>query len=331
MKKLLATILLIALTLLTFASCGKTDEPPANDNTKMRIGYLNGPTGVGMAKMINDYGTENDKYSFKSYQADQSAAMGELLTNKIDAICLPTNVAAKHFKAQNSNCTVVAINTLNTLFFISDDSVEITALADLEGKTVYTCSNGTPKIILDVLLAKANLADKVTAATEINGQNIVTPDDLRAQIVKGAVPIAFAPEPIVSASAAARQGAGKTAYSVDINCDTAWNQHFDAPIAMGCLVVNKTFAKEHPTVISDFLKEYKNSIDYVTSPENASSAANYIVNAGILPNQKVATSALKNLGNSITLITGSEMKTTLEAFYAAIGEPSPGTLFYYES
>ena len=329
MKKILATILLLTLTLFALASCNDNTAPQEPEVETMRIGYLTGPTGIGMAKLINDYkDVENAKYTFKNYKTDQTAAMGELLTNKIDAICLPTNVAAKYYKAQNENCYVLAINTLNTLFFITDDSTAITSLSDLDGKTVYTCSNGTPKIILDALLAKANI--NATVKTEVNGQNIVTPDDLRAQIIAGNVNIAFAPEPIISAAKAARQKDGLTPYDVDLNCDTLWKQNFTSELAMGCLVVNAEFADKNPNFITTFLKEYGDSIDYISNPDNLDSAASYVANAGILPSLPVAKSAISNLGDSIDLITGTDMRNTLEKFYEVIKEPLPDRYFYYE-
>ena len=50
MKKLVSLILLLSLSLLAFAACGKTDgddeKPPVT-----RIGYFPGTTGIGMAKL----------------------------------------------------------------------------------------------------------------------------------------------------------------------------------------------------------------------------------------------------------------------------------------
>ena len=64
MKKLIALLILLSVCILPLASCG---EP---DNTKMRVGFLAGPTGMGMAKLIHDNGgvdTGNDKYEFEGF------------------------------------------------------------------------------------------------------------------------------------------------------------------------------------------------------------------------------------------------------------------------
>lgn len=330
MKRIIATLLLLAITILTFAACSP-EEVTDPDNTKIRVGYLNGPTGVGMAKMINDNKEDTTKYTFKSYGKDNATAMAELKTNKVDVICIATNAAASYHKSVNDNCVVLAINTLNTLFFISDENNNITKLEDLNGKTVYTCEAGTPKVILEALLEKANISATVKTTTE-DDTKIADPEALQAQIVAGNVPIAFAPEPIVSASSMARKSSSKTPYSVDINCDTAWKKHFgsNSVLPMGCIIANKTFVSEHPTVIKEFLKEYKASIEYMSKPENIDSAAQYVADAKVLPNVNVAKSALSNLGNSIAYIAGEDMTAALKNFYTVIGQLQPDDDFYYE-
>ena len=328
MKKLLATLLILSLTLLTIVSCGGNEEP---DNTQLRVGFLSGPTGIGMAKLINDNGgiSGNEIYSFRSYAAEKAptkTAQAELLAGKVDVICLPTNEAAAYYNTTDDNCVVLSINTLNTLFFISDENNTINSLADLNGKTIYTCENGTPKVVLEHLLDKA----EISATISTNNGSIGSPDDLKQQIIKGAVPIAFAPEPIVSASAFARSNSNKTPYSFDLSCDELWEANCDSTIAMGCIVASKTFVENHPAVIDKFLKDYKASVEFVSNLQNIDSAAEYVKNAGILPNLNVANSAITNLKNSIAYVDGADMKAMLKSFYKEIGIPAPEDLFYYE-
>ena len=329
MKKLLSTLLIISLTLLLFASCGGNEDP---DNTKLRIGFLSGPTGVGMAKLINDNGglEGNEKYAFFAPEPEDPTgkAMGKLRVGEVDVICLPTTDAAEYYNTIDDTCVILSVNTLNTLFFISDENNDIKTLSDLEGKTIYTCENGTPKMVLEHLLKEANV--NATISTKNENGSIGSPDALKQQIIAGAVPIAFAPEPIVSASAFARSKSNKTPYSVDISCDDVWSKNCDTTLAMGCIIARASFVKNHPTVINAFLEEYKASIEYIANDSNIDSAAEYVAKAGILPNLNVAKSAITNLGNSIAYIDGSKMKTTLTSFYKEMGITPPDNAFYYE-
>ena len=94
MKKILALTLSVMLAAVLLVGCLPTQNP--NDTTKIRIGYMAGPTGMGMAKLVADNGgleEGNEKYSFTKY-ADTNAAKSDLAAGKIDVICLPTNEAA---------------------------------------------------------------------------------------------------------------------------------------------------------------------------------------------------------------------------------------------
>ena len=86
----------------------------------------------------------------------------------------------------------------------------------------------------------------------------------------------------------------------------------------------------HEALVEDFLEDYESSIEFVSNSKNISSAANYIADAGILPNVKIATSALTNLGDSIAYIDGEGMKNALCAFYPIIGVTVPSDAFFYE-
>jgi NitT/TauT family transport system substrate-binding protein len=99
---------------------------------------MNGPTGMGIAKLVHDNGgiEGNDKYQFVKYD-DTSLATADLVAGKIDLACLPTNTAASLYN-KTGKVTTLAINCLNSLYIMTKTGVEINDLADLEGKTIYT-------------------------------------------------------------------------------------------------------------------------------------------------------------------------------------------------
>jgi NitT/TauT family transport system substrate-binding protein len=71
---------------------------------------------------------------------------------------------------------------------------------------------------------------------------------------------------------------------------------------MGCIVVSKQFANEHPVAIENFLKEYKASIEYMSDVKNIDKGAELVVKAGISDDPAVAKSALSNLGEAIAYV-----------------------------
>ena len=103
-------------------------------------------------------------------------------------------------------------------------------------------------------------------------------------------------------------------------------------MAQGCLVVNTEFAKAHPDELAKFLDDYKASVEYIA--EGSDEAVQMIVDAGILPNAKMAKEALPAC--NICFIEGKAMKDAISVFYEKLYESNdksiaaiPDDAFYY--
>jgi len=337
MKKLIALLLLIATFTCLFAACKKPDEE--NDETVIKIAYMNGPTGMGIAKLIHDNGgiDGNNKYEFVKY-SDASLAAADLVAGNVDMACLPTNTAATIYNKRGHAVQALAINCLNSLFLMTKTGTTIENLSDLEGKTIYTIQNGTPATILNHILSENNI--NATVKTSIgegdDKKTITAPTDLAPLMINGSVDIALVPEPVATAAPLKISTMNKDySYSVAINITDAWATVSDSPVAMGCILANKKFVSEHKSVVDRFLEEYKASINYIADPKNIDTSAQYIVDAGVLDAVGAAKKSLTNLGSAIAYSDGDEMKTTLVAFYTAIGASMTGGAlpddeFYYK-
>lgn len=319
---------------------GNIDSDGENGNeenkaTTIRIGYMAGPTGMGMAKLVSDNGGlegNSDKYSFTKY-TDTTMAKADLAAGKIDVICLPTNEAAMYYSKVDCKAKVLAINCLNSLYYVQ--GLEIfgnpnMTLKDLEGKTVYTCKNGTPRMILEYIIKEQGL--NIEVSYTVDGKEIITPADLSALAIAGKIPNAVMPEPLVTSVVLGTQKNEvlNRIFEVKIDLSSEWEKISDTPIAMGCIVANGDFAEANGELIDAFLDEYKASVDYIRNPENIDSAANYVVETGVMAAAPAAKKALLNLGSSICYLDGEDMKSTLEAFYGALKIALPGDEFYYE-
>ena len=328
MKKIIALILAlttIVLSLFAFTSCKE------EDNTVIRVGYLTGPTGMGMAKLIHDTAAEeNKKYEFFRFDAP-NLATAALAAGEVDIICTDTSGARDYFELY-SDAKVLAINTLSSLFLVTDKSTTVKSFSELEGKTIYTCKAGTPKAITEFLVKEANL--NVTVSYTFNGKVIASPKELGALLTEGSIDIAVVPEPILTSSLLAIKSSGNTEieYSIDIPLSTVWEDLVgkNTPLSMGCIIANGDFVENHEGNVKDFLKAYEKSIEFVNAEENLTLAAEYVAEAKIMGAAKPAESALKNLHGAIAYIDGKDMKKTLEAFYNALGLTLPAKEFYYD-
>ena len=326
MKKIISILLLLATALTMLFSCKPTDD------TQIKVGFLSGPTGIGMAKMINDNGgvEANGQYNFIKYTAPDKA-MADLKAGIIDIACVSTEIAAKFYN-NGADIQVIDINCLNSICLLTNDNVTINSIYDLEGQTIYTSMQGTPKLILKALLdaygVNATISHEIGEGDEV--ATINSPDQIAPLIVKNQADIILAP--IHLACNALAKPSAKHKITLDI--DALWNEKFDTPIAMGCLVARRSFIEEHPVALENFLREYGESVNFMSNTDNLDSAAEYVVNSTILPEIEPAKNALKMLAPGIKLIGGDLMKDTLVNIYNVygldtIGGKQPDDNFYH--
>ena len=321
MKKILSltlAVILVAVSIFALSSCGKkTDDA-------IRVTTLNGTTGFGMAPLMKEAADGNTKNEYEfTVESDASIVTAGLINATIDIAALPTNAAANVYNKTNGGVQIIAINTLGVLYIVTN-GVEISSIADLEGKTIY-CPAQNPLFITKYILEQNGLSDKVT----VDATTYAKPDALRDAVKAGQVEIAVLPEPMVTI---AKSGNQNVAVALDLTSE--WNKISNGKqLVQGCVVVRTEFANEYPGSVKSFLKEYKQSIEAVN--ENPESAAASIKEFGIFANEAVAKNAIPKC--NIAYMDGKEMKTAMQNFLeamnsiapASIGNAIPGDDFYY--
>ena len=321
MKKLIALLLLLSTLAFCFTACGE------QNTTKLRVGYLTGPTGIGMAKLIQDNGGvdgASEKYSFKNYADNAVLAQSDLTAGNIDLICVPTNNIAQYYNTDN-DITVLSLNALGSLYLVAKDGIEINSIDDLEGKTVYTCQQGTPKIILDTLIAKAGVNATISYTTP-DGTVMDKPNKIAPQVIAGKIDIAVFPEPQVANALSKNAN-----YKLALDLGDVWEEEFESGLTMGCIVAKKSFVEANESAVKKFLNEYEASIEFMAKSENLDTAADYVISAGIIPLDKaVVKNAISNLGEAVAYVDGEDMKVMLKKFYEAVKISAPDDEFYYE-
>ncbi len=174
----------------------KSDVGTATADRAINVYTLNGTTGFGMAKLMNDAkaGTTVEQYAF-SVQSDASVVTSALLNGSADIAALPTNAAANVYNKSNGEVVVLAVNTLGCLYLMSNQDVEITSFADLRGKTVYVPAQN-PTFIFTYLCQQNGL--EVGKDVFINSTTYAQPAALKDAVAAGLVEFAVLPEPMVT-------------------------------------------------------------------------------------------------------------------------------------
>ncbi len=157
---------------------------------------LNGTTGFGMAKLMNDAkaGNTTEEYNF-SVQSDASVVTTALINGSADIAALPTNAASNVYNKTNGGVCVLAVNTLGCLYLLTSDEESVTSFADLRGKTVYVPAQN-PTFIFKYLCEANGLT--VGSDVIIDSTTYAQPAALKDAVAAGLVDVAVLPEPMVT-------------------------------------------------------------------------------------------------------------------------------------
>ena len=334
MKKTIS-ILLVIVMMLALASCGKTattdnDTPnPAPEEYKaadINVATLAGPTGIGLVKLMDNQknGKAANKYNFTLCSDPATEVVPGVVSGNFQIASVPVNLASALYNKTNGGVQILAVNTAGVLYIL-DNGNEINSFADLEGKTVYATGQGsTPEYILNYLLEKNGLTDKVTVEYESSQSH----DELAAKVASGMVSIAMLPEPKVTATLMQNSD---TRIALDLTKE--FESATDLTLIQGCVIARKDFCEQNTEAVKKFLEEYKASIEFATS--NIEETAALCEEFSIIPKAAIAKKAIPNC--NIVFITGEDMKKSVSAnlqiFFDAdptsVGGKMPADDFYY--
>ncbi len=334
MKKAMAILLAVILVLSLGACAGDstTTEPtkvpeatvaPTSVPTEpigASISALKGPTGMGMAKLMED----GYQIALASAPDDVTA---EVIKGAVDIAAVPVNLAAVLYKKTGGEVQIAAVNTLGVLHILENGNT-INSIADLKGKTIYATGQGTtPEYALRYVLSKNGIDPDKDVTIEFLSEHA----ELATKMVSGDVTIGLLPEPNVTS---VLKGNESVRDAIDLSAEWDKVAGSESKLTMGCIVVNKKFAQEHKEELDLFLAQYEASVNYVNN--NIDEAAELIAKYEIVPSAAVAKSAIPKC--NITFIAGEEMKTAAGGFLkvlcdanpASVGGELPDDNFYYK-
>lgn len=316
MKKALIICLALILT-FSMIACAKTQQNNEQPAEPVRVAALAGPTGMGLAYMMQDM---QDRYTVELFTApDQVTA--KIINGEVDIAAVPINLASVLCKKTEGKVNVIAINTLGVLYVLENGNT-INSIADLAGKTIWSTGEGsTPEYILNYLLEANGLTDSVKV------EYISDNAELIAKLADGSAEVALLPEPHVSIATAQNENV-----RVALKVNDLWSEKNDTKLLQGVYIVRSDYLATNKAQVDAFLKDAAESAKKVVSEEDAAAV---VVAQGIIGKEPIAKRAIPNC--NITLITGSEMKVSVSAMLKvlfdanpkSIGGAMPGDDFYY--
>ncbi len=313
MKKIKLIPALLALTLILSFALTACSTVKLDKELVINISVLNGTTGFGAAKMMDDSKNGKSELNYNvTVDTDAANIQAGLINGSIDIAALPTNAAAALYAKTNGGVKIAAVNTLGVLYLMTN-GVEIDSIDDLAGKTVYAPAQN-PSFILQAIL-NANGLDDVTVD---NGY--AQPADLRAALVSGKVDIAVLPEPMVTIAKSANAD-----LVIALDLTEEWEEAYgENSLMQGCIVVRTEWAEAHTKELEQFLTDYEASVKFTV--DNAKEASELIVANGIFAGKApVAEKAIPKC-NIVYMDAEDNIADCLGKFYKALYDVNPKSI-----
>ena len=316
MKRILIALLCCLTLLLTAPALG--EEAP------MRVYTLAGPTGIGMAGIME--GNEG-AYEFTLCSAANDI-VAAIASGSADVAACPTNLAATLYQKTSGAVQLLALNTLGVLHVVTADE-SIQSVQDLAGRTVYATGQGSvPEYALSYILEQNGLTGSVTV------EYVAEHSELATMLAAGRAQIGVLPEPHVTSALMQNDSLRAALDLTALFEDAARADGKEGMVlSMGCVIVRRAYAQEHPEALAQFMADYAASVEMVNA--DVSGAAQLVQKHGILPKAAVAERAIPNC--HIVFITGEAMRAQIEPLYqllydanpASVGGALPDDAFYY--
>ncbi|WP_053954853.1 ABC transporter substrate-binding protein [Inediibacterium massiliense] len=318
MRKFLSLVLSFMI-IFTMSACSTEEK-----EITVKVVGLKGPTSIGMIQMFeaNPSLGKNINTSYEVIETpDQMVA--KILSKEVDFAALPTNVAAKLYN-KKAGYKIAAMNTKGVLYVVGNE--EMKDWSDLKGKTIYSIGKGSnPDVIFRYLLKENGLSEE-----DVKIDYTFSQLELAQGMAAGKVNLAVLPEPFVTMVQMKNKD-----LKVAMDLQEEWKKvNPKTYIAQGCIVVREEFAKEHKEVVDAFLKEYKQSIDWVNT--NHEQAGILTEKHGVGINAKMAEVAIPrcNIEFDDAKACKDSVNNYLKILYdfspKDVGGKLPDENFYYE-
>ncbi len=311
--KRIVSVLLALIFVLGAVSCAEGT---------VNVAALNGPTGMGMVKMMKDE-EGKEAYAFTLAGAPDMITP-KLIKGELDIACVPANLASVLYNKTQGNIQVLAVNTLGVLYIVErGDSVS--TIADLKGRTVYASGMGsTPEYALNYLLRENGLDPE----TDVDIQWKSEHSECLMALIGDDTACAMLPQPFVTVAQSKKDD-----IRIAVDMTAEWDRLDNGSgMITGVVCARADFVKANPDKAAAFLEEYAASVEYVNAHNEE--AASLIGEYGIID----AAVALKALPYcNIVCVTGEEMHFMLSGYLnvlaaqdaSAVGGKVPDEDFYF--
>ncbi|MCL2227583.1 MAG: ABC transporter substrate-binding protein [Oscillospiraceae bacterium] len=282
--------------------------------TYVRVGALRGPTGMGMAPLMEwaSDGTTANTYHFTIGGSPDEMAAG-LITGELDIAAVPPNLASVLYNRTEGEIRAIAISTLGNLAIL-DSTDEINDIEDLRGQTInITGQGGIPQFAFEHILRQNGIEPGVDIEIVFNVEHA----ELASLIVAGNVSLGMLPQPFITT---VLNNSEDVRIAIDLT--EAWvAANPGSQFIQGVLVARAAFLEEHPDAVELFLRDHEESVASVNASPNE--AAELIGFFDIIP-APIARQAIPK--SNLVHIDGAEIMPLIMANLSVLYDANPQTV-----
>lgn len=286
----------------------------------IRMGFLNGPTGVGAAKLLNhidhnDVYLSYDNYRYNIYN-DNSELVADLVNGEIDIATVASNVAVNLYNKTDGGVKIIAVGTLGVLHILEGGGkTEISSIDDLAGRTIYAAGQGAnPEYILRYLLQENGL--EMGRDVEVV---FADASEISAKLLSGEIECAMLPVP--AATAAIMKSEGSVRQAIDLT--EAWDGLKNgSQLIMTAVVARTEYLEEYTALTASFLYDYKDSINFMNN--NVDEAAEMVAELGLAPSAAIAKAAIPQC--HLAFLERADMAASISSYYSVLYSIDPAAV-----
>lgn len=301
MKKIFAAALsVICIVFFALPSCAA-----------VRVACLKGPTGMGLAKLMEDASNGSADYEFQIASSPDALAAA-FIRGEADIFALPSNMASILWNRTNGGVRALSVSVTDALSAISSRD-DIRTVADLREKTIVSAGRGTsPDHVLRFLLKSNGIDPDKDCTIEWRSEHTeVTSHMLSGERYDAAI----LPHPFADI-AMMRGDHLRKAFSFG----DEWQKiGTGSHLVIGVQITSKEFADSSADAVAKFIRDSAASAKFVN--ENKKEAAALIVKHGIIDSEAIAERSIPNCG--IASIVGEEMKQSVSGYLRVLYDADP--------
>lgn len=329
MKKPIALIALAAMLAGSLFANGTREEgiKYATEEVPVRVLAFKGPTSIGMVQLMDKAKAgpvDHNDYTFQLL-GSPTEAVPLIAKGQADIAAIPANLASVLYHNTNGKIKVLAINTLGVIYVVENGDT-IKSVQDLKGRTVFASGKGaTPEYGFRTVLEQNGLDPDKDLDIEWKSEHAECVAALKS-VDDG---VALLPQPFVTVAQMQNPG-----LHVVLDLTKEWEAKSEgSSMITAVVVVQSEFLAQHRNAVDRFLRQYAESVAWVTDPANIEAAGDLVGSFDIIPAQ-VAKKAIPAC--NIVDITGEEMKRKLSGYFEellkqnpkSVGGSVPGDDFY---